>query len=603
MEKVLPSKRALNPPLGLATLAALCPADWEVSIVDENVETIPLEPSVDIVGICGMTVQFDRQRELMAYYRRRGLFVVVGGSYASLCPERYRELADAVISGEAENIWPAFCQDFINGVPQPLYKESGVVDLASSPPPRFDLLKLDKYTTVSLQFSRGCPYLCEFCDIIVMFGRKPRTKTPEQIGLELDVLRSLGVRNLFFVDDNLIGHRPKAKALLRFLAEYQQKHQYAFQFGTEASLNLAGDDELLNQMSAANFAWVFVGIESPDVESLRAIGKVQNTRQDILGSVRRIYRHGIDVLGGFIVGFDNDNLETFDRQERFILDAGIQVSMVGLLTALPRTPLFERMEREGRLISRDEHGDNTGLRTNIVPKHMRYEDMVDAYAALYRRLFSDKHIAARILNKSRYLRKPVYRGGYALYDSVTILLRLLVHGVLPGGPRRWLQVLRTFFSTAPVTWPQVTSDWIAGLSMRNFVNRRFRVSPKGEINQIQTAVARLVAGCGQPMRRGTLQIGTTVNGASTQLALSLRGFVEPRILARTGRRLEQLLRETTVSLTLHIEHLADGQRRHLEALLKRLACHGDRVSIRIRTSLQTIPSLDSSVFHLVLDDA
>ncbi|HEV8433668.1 MAG TPA: B12-binding domain-containing radical SAM protein, partial [Thermoanaerobaculia bacterium] len=195
VDRVLPDKRAINPPLGLATLAALSPESWEIEIVDENVEPIPTDPVADIIGVCGMGVQFARQRELLTHFRSRGFFVVAGGSYASLCPEAYEEIADAVIAGEAEYIWPEFCRDFEAGEAKPLYRECGEVSLHDSPPPRYDLLKLDRYAMVSLQFSRGCPFRCEFCDIIVMFGRKPRTKTPEQVCRELDVLRENGVRN------------------------------------------------------------------------------------------------------------------------------------------------------------------------------------------------------------------------------------------------------------------------------------------------------------------------------------------------------------------------------------------------------------------------
>ena len=296
VDEVLSGKRAVNPPLGLATLAALTPSHWQVSIVDENVETLPLAPEADIIGIGGMGVQFPRQRELIEFYRRQGHFVVAGGSFASLCPERYEGLADAVISGEAEHIWPRFCADFEAGVTRPLYREEGVIALEDSPVPRFDLLRLDRYTTATLQFSRGCPFLCEFCDIIVMFGRKPRQKSTEQIGLELDALRALGVRKIFFVDDNLIGNRAVAKRLLRFLIEYQRRHDYTFSFGTETSLNLAEDQDLMQLMHAAGFRWTFIGIESPDEESLREMRKVQNMRTDVLAAVHRIHRHGIEVL-------------------------------------------------------------------------------------------------------------------------------------------------------------------------------------------------------------------------------------------------------------------------------------------------------------------
>src|SRR5690606_25639343 len=285
-----------------------------VRIVDENVEPVPLEPDADIVGVCGMAVQFPRQRELLQYYRGRGCRVVAGGSFASLCPERFAGIADTVVAGEAEYIWPEFCRDVDAGRARAEYRETGTVRLEDSPVPRFDLLKLERYTSVSLQFSRGCPFRCDFCDIIVMFGRQPRTKRPEQIGRELDVLRARGVKSVFFVDDNLIGNRKTAKELLRYLIDYQRRHGYAFRFGTEASINLADDAELLRLFREANFAWVFIGIESPDSDSLRETNKTQNLKRDLLSAVRTVYAHGIDVLAGFIVGFDNDTLETFERQ-------------------------------------------------------------------------------------------------------------------------------------------------------------------------------------------------------------------------------------------------------------------------------------------------
>ncbi|CAN0451023.1 unnamed protein product, partial [Phaeothamnion confervicola] len=221
---VLPGKRTTCPPLGLATLAALCPPDWDVRIVDENVESVPLDPEADIVGVCGMGVQFPRQRELLAHFRNRGYFTVAGGSYTSLCSEKYAPLADTVVAGEAEYIWKEFCVDYLCGQPKPLYHETGTVALTDSPTPRFDLLQLERYSNATLQYSRGCPFRCEFCDIIVMFGRKPRVKSHEQIGRELDALRAAGMRSVFFVDDNLIGNVPQAKSLLRFLADYQKRH-------------------------------------------------------------------------------------------------------------------------------------------------------------------------------------------------------------------------------------------------------------------------------------------------------------------------------------------------------------------------------------------
>ncbi len=601
LDRVLCGKRTLNPPLGLATVAALCPPHWQVEIVDENVERVPLNPEADIIGICGMAVQYPRQRQLLEYYRTRGYYVVTGGSYASLCPERYHDLADTVVAGEAEYIWPQFCRDFERRAPRAFYQETGVVDLADSPVPRFELLRLDLYTAVSMQFSRGCPYRCEFCDIIVMFGRRPRTKSPAQIEEELERLRALDVRNVFFVDDNLIGHRPKAKALLRHIAAYQQQHRHQFLFGTEASLNVADDDQLLQAFRAANFGWLFIGIESPDEASLKETGKTQNMQRDMLGGVQKIYRHGIDVLAGFIIGFDNDTLESFERQHRFILASGIQVAMIGLLKALPRTPLYERLQREGRLIADADDADNTKPGTNLLPKRMDYDAMVQAYKVLYWRLSRDRDIAQRIRNKARHLGDPVYQGEYTRRQRLAIVARLLRRGVLPGGPLRWWRFARTLACCRPRAWPQVVADWTAGLAMRDYIERHFELDPAREKRLAQTTLAFVrstFAGC---LQRGDLEISLGLGKTMTRLAVTVRGMVDPRFYSHAGRRIDRLLRKTAATLSLQIDEFSDTQLRHLDRLLRRLSRHGDRVSLRLSHNLQALLTIDLSLFQVVLD--
>ena len=429
IDNIMPKEiRTINPPLGLATLAALTPEDWEIEIIDENIETIPLKPEADIIGICGMGVQFKRQSELLTYYRNRGYFVIAGGSYASLCPEYYDTLADTIIAGEAEYIWKEFCSDYEAGKHRALYQETNEVSLEDSPTPRFYLLSIEKYQAVSLQFSRGCPFRCEFCDIIIMFGRKPRLKSFEQVGRELDELRKLNVTTVFFVDDNLIGNKPQAKKLMSYLRNYQLEHNYEFLFGTEASLNLAHDDELLQLFAEANFGWVFIGIESPDEESLKETLKFQNIRADMLTSVLHVYSYGIEVLAGFIIGFDNDTLKTFDLQYNFIQNSGIQAAMIGLLTAVPKTPLYERLEKDGRLIKEASGTDNTKLGTNLIPKQMSYDEMVEGYRDLYYRLLDDKTIADRINNKMRYLKNPIFKSTYTLKDQAGAFGKFMKNG-------------------------------------------------------------------------------------------------------------------------------------------------------------------------------
>ncbi|MBM2830319.1 MAG: methyltransferase [Gammaproteobacteria bacterium] len=602
LEKILPGKLTLNPPLGLATLAALCPPNWQVQIIDENIDTVPLYPQADLIGVCGMAVQFRRQRELLNYYHGRGYYVIAGGSYASLCPERYHELADTVVTGEAEYTWPRFCRDFEQSVARRLYREMGIVDLVDSPPPRFDLLKLDRYATASIQFSRGCPYRCDFCDIIVMFGRRPRTKNLAQIGQELDHLRSLGVHNVFFVDDNLIGNKRKAKELLRYLADYQQQHGYVIRFGTQASLNLAEDAELLRLFREARFSWIFIGIESPDAASLREINKIQNTRQDILAAVHKIYGYGIDVFAGFIVGFDNDTLEAFDRQYHFIKASGIQVAMIGLLTALPRTPLYERLKHEGRLIEGAECADNTKPGTNFLPKRMDYDTMVQAYKALYRRLACDCDIARRIRNKTCYLTNPVYQGEYPLRQRLEILAKFLACGVFPGGPMRLWWFVRTVAGCSSRVWPQVVSDWITGLAMRDYIKRYFGVDSARERRMAQATIAlmrRTYAAC---LRRGDLDVSVRLTETAARLVVTLRGTVDQRFFTHAVHRIERLLRGTAITLLLRIDECSEKQLHYLDVLLQRLSCYGERVSLHLNHKIQPLLKTDLSVFHMIADE-
>lgn len=474
-------KRAPVSPLGLASIAALTPPAWDVRIIDENVEPIPWDEPADAVGVCGMAVQYPRQREICERFRARGCHVVVGGPYASLCPEEYAGVADTVVAGEAEYTWPRFCQDFEKGFPLARYQETGTVDLTDTPVPRHDLLKLSLYQSVAIQFSRGCPFRCEFCDIIVVFGRKPRAKSLAQVEQELDLLRAHGVLNVFFIDDNLIGHLPRCRELLDFLDQYQRRHHYRFTFGAEASANVAAQPGLLAQLRRANFQWVFIGLETPSREALAETKKDQNNRADALGTVRAVYEHGLDVYASFVVGFDADDPTIFDRQYDFIVASGILVASIGLLLALPRTPLHDRLKQEGRLKASAGEGHrlwNNMIGTNVVPLRMTEEEMLDGFRSLLVRIADDAAIAERIRNKLGPLVEPPVAFEMSFGRTLLYLVRFLLRGVLPGGPRRWRLVAGSLLPVLrnPRMVPFVIQNWTFGLAIQSFVRRHLRES-------------------------------------------------------------------------------------------------------------------------------
>jgi hypothetical protein len=449
-----------------------------------------------------------------------------------------------------------------------------------------------------MQFSRGCPYLCEFCDIIVMFGRKPRQKSCEQIGRELDALRALGVRKIFFVDDNLIGNRAVAKRLLHFLIEYQRRHHYTFSFGTETSLNLAEDRELMQLMHAAGFRWTFIGIESPDEASLREMRKVQNMRTDVLAAVHRIHQHGIEVMAGFIVGFDNDTPATFERQYQFIVRSGIQTAMIGLLHAMPRTPLYERLRNAGRLRETDSGGDNTKLDTNVMPLNMTGTELIDGYRDLHRRLLADATIAQRIRNKCRTFGHSGGGVEYSAAAGLAILLRLVRRGILPGGPRRIWHFLRTIPWRRPWQFPLVVGDWIAGLSMQDYARRHFTAATSSDS---PAALARLkrLARLVHRAQAGQMTVPAAA-GEQSALVLNLRLQAIPRrMLRRIGWELAAVMRETPAHVTLRIEHLGSTDLARVRRLLHRARRFADRICIEAGTlNARQLPHLWPFRLHL-----
>ena len=354
-------ERSLVPPLGLITVAALCPRQWKIRLVDLAFEELSDEDLLwaNLVMVSAMGVQREGVRQTLERASKLNRRTMIGGPYASSEPYALLPLADHVVVGEPDEIFQGIATDLEGGSARRLYLVAEKPDVTRTPVPRFDLLALNKYSFMSVQFSRGCPFTCEFCDIITLYGRRPRTKSPAQLIGELDALLQLSWRKeVFIVDDNFIGNHKAALELTCELERWQRCKRYPFGFFTEASIDLASRPGLLDAMVKANFCRVFIGIESPSAESLKEAKKFQNLRRDPLDSIRLIQQHGLWVMGGFIVGFDSDPPDIFDRQIEFVERAGIPWAMTGLLQAPPTTPLYDRMKREGRLVQESSEPSN-----------------------------------------------------------------------------------------------------------------------------------------------------------------------------------------------------------------------------------------------------
>ncbi len=384
---------ALLPVINLPLLAALTPPGHEITIIDENVQQIDFElcARADIVGITGMNVQRVRMHAILDELKARGVFTVIGGPWVTVYPSDFGDQPDAIFIGEAEETWPRFLIEWAEGRHARRYEQAEKTDMATVPAPRLDLMPMGKYVYGSVQLSRGCPFTCEFCDIIVVFGRRPRIKTTAQIIAELEACLAAGKDNLFIVDDNLIGNKKAVKALLREIIVWQEARGFPLKFATEASIDLAEDEELLQLMVDANIDEVFIGIESPNEDALRETKKIQNLSDKhgtLLDKVRRIQDVGIEVWCGMIVGFDTDDHTVFDLQRRFLAAARIPLAMVNVLTAIPRTPLYQRLGREGRLDDSGELSNFGTISTNVIPTRISRQDLCDGYLELMRDLYA-----------------------------------------------------------------------------------------------------------------------------------------------------------------------------------------------------------------------
>jgi len=383
------------PVLALPVLAGLTPRDHEVVLLDENIGEIDFDKlaEFDIVGLTGMTVQRDRMREILVELRSRGVFTVIGGPWISVAENWYDGLVDVIFVGEAEETWPQFLDDWARGEHKARYEQAEKTDVTKIPQPRYDLVPFREYAMGCVQTSRGCPFQCEFCDIIVIFGRRPRVKTPDQVVAEIDAQHRLGARVIFLVDDNFIGNKKLAKGILRAIIAWQRERGYPLAFFTEASLDLAEDAELMQLMTEAGLVAVFIGIESPDEEALRETKKYQNVRGGIVERVRRVQDAGLEVYAGMIVGFDSDDEGVFDRQFDFLTTSRIVGAMAGMLSAIPKTPLYERLEAAGRLDN--AAADDPRIATNVIPLLMTRETMRDGWLDLMDRLYDADNYFAR----------------------------------------------------------------------------------------------------------------------------------------------------------------------------------------------------------------
>ncbi len=462
------SKKSGTPPLGLLTVASLLPPDWEVRLVDMNVQALRNRHLrwADYVFLSGMSVQKAAARKVITRCRRIGTRTVAGGPLFTTGWEDFPAV-DHLVLGEAETILPEFIRDLQSGCVRRIYRAESKPLLSATPPPQLDLLKMRYYASMVVQFSRGCPFDCDFCDITMLYGRRVRLKSTEQVLTELEQIYRRGWReNVFFVDDNFIGNKRVLKQeLLPALVEWMRERKYPFSFNTQASINIADDARLLELMAAAGFDNVFIGIETPSAAGLQECSKVQNEHRDMVASVRKIQRAGIEVQGGFIVGFDSDPKTIFEDQIRFIQDSSIVTAMVGLLTALKGTKLYRRLKKENRLVS-EETGNNTDGSLNFEPA-MDRDVLISGYKRIVGTIYSPHYYYSRV---KRFLQeytppaRPIFR--LRPMHIKAILKSILVLGVIGKERVQYWKLMLWALFRRPRCFPLATTLAIYGFHYR-----------------------------------------------------------------------------------------------------------------------------------------
>ena len=462
------SKKAANIPLGTVTVAALLPDDWQKRLIDLNVSELKDKDIewADFVMISAMSVQSDSVRTIIDRCKQMKTKTVAGGPLFTEEFERFTDV-DHLILNEAELTLPEFIEDLRAGEPGKIYQTDRFADISQTPVPDYSLLDFKKYAMAGIQYSRGCPYDCEFCDITALFGRRVRTKSPEQIVAELDALYNLGWRgSVFFVDDNFIGHKGKLKKyLLPEIIRWMELHHYPFTFTTEASIDLADDPGLMDLMVRAGFIKVFVGIETPEEDSLVECNKVQNNKRDLLNCVHVIQKSDMEVTAGFIVGFDSDSPGVFQKQIDFIQSSGIITAMVGLLNAPRLSKLYSRLHREGRIVDTFS-GDNTNYSMNFTPL-MNKDELMKGYQRIIQGIYSSKFYYQRVkLFLKNYRPDFKLRAKFDFTLLLAFLKSILYIGILKKNQRYFWDLLLWSLFNRPRSFPLAVTYSIYGYHFR-----------------------------------------------------------------------------------------------------------------------------------------
>ncbi|MEI7450891.1 MAG: DUF4070 domain-containing protein [Desulfomonile sp.] len=465
-------KKAAHIPLGLITVGAMLPREWDIRLVDMNVETLTddMIKWSDMVFMSAMVVQKQSVMEIVNRSRNLGKKIVAGGPLFTSAAEDYSDI-DHLVLNEAEITFPLFLSDLATGNLKHIYSSGVKPDITRTPLPRWDLINMNYYASMSIQYSRGCPFDCEFCDIVNLNGRRPRVKSNEQMIAELEILYKFGWRGrLFIVDDNFIGNRVKVKSFLRVLTPWQQARDYPFSLYTEASVNLAEDEELMQLMTSGGFDSVFLGLETPEEECLAECGKHQNLSINLLEAVKTIQRNGMEVMGGFIIGFDNDPPNIFERQIKFIQNSGVVKAMIGLLNAIPGTRLYQRLQEEGRLLQ-DCTGDNCDGSLNFVPR-MDAQTLRDGYQAVLNNLYSPKQYYDRVLEFLKDY-KPVRRRRVDRLEITAFFRSILYLGILDKGKSKiyYWKLLITAFLFHRESFGEAVSSAIFGYHFRKLLSK------------------------------------------------------------------------------------------------------------------------------------